>query len=235
MSYILDALNKSEQERQGQQTPGLQTVHRPPPGKTTSRFPLLVVVGLFAAINIAGIGYWLTSQNNSAADSTSANTGTPEQPAQQSVQSAPQSAPLTNQMPERTEIVASQEQTAVSRSPAPESRQDPAPQTIQTVDQGTLITPETAFVSETNTISNTVRITELPVNVQRQIPDLVFSSHLYSDEASFRMVNINGKMRREGDMIANNLKLIEVSEEGVILGFRHYVFEVSVLRDWSFN
>ena len=49
------------------------------------------------------------------------------------------------------------------------------------------------------------------------------------------MVNINGRMIHEGDRLADDLQLYEITESGVVLAFRHYQFEVSVLRDWSFN
>ena len=80
-----------------------------------------------------------------------------------------------------------------------------------------------------------VRVNELPAHVQAQIPDLVFSSHIYADDPSFRMVNINGRMIREGDRLNNNLQLIQITEDGVVLQLDEHTFEVSVLRDWSNN
>ena len=79
------------------------------------------------------------------------------------------------------------------------------------------------------------KITALPTNIQRQIPDLKFSSHLYADDSSFRMVNINGNMFHEGDIIAEGIQLERISEEGVVLNYLHYTFELSVIRDWSFQ
>lgn len=226
MSYILDALNKSEQERRGQQTPGLQTVHRAPPPKTTSKTPIILVIVVFAVINLAGLGYWIMSNEPQPA------TVVAQQPAANPPATIPASQPQTSSQnqpavtptPQVTEQAVVQQTPAVSTVPSTTVDNNQSP--------GLLITPDSAFQKPTN---QPVRITELPLNVQRQIPDLVFSSHLFSDEPSFRMVNINGKMIREGDMVANDLRLLEISEEGVILGFRHYVFEVSVLRDWSFN
>ena len=75
----------------------------------------------------------------------------------------------------------------------------------------------------------------MPASVQRQIPDMRFSSHIFADAADLRMVSINGKSVREGDVVAEGIRLIEITEEGVVLTFRHYTFEMSVLRDWSFD
>lgn len=221
MSYILDALNKSEQERRGQKTPDLQTVHRAPPAKERSPFPTMLVIGIFAFINVIGIGYWLYNSQPTEVVATS------EAPV------VANSEPVTVANPEPKVATTIQENSSTNINT--NTQNPPAAATINTnIDEteGLLITPDSAFQKPSN---DPVRITELPINIQRQIPDLVFSSHLYSDEPDFRMVNINGRMIREGDMVAGELKLREISEEGVILGFRHYVFEVSVLRDWSFN
>ena len=225
MSYILDALNKSEQERRGQQTPDLQTVHRAPPPKTESKSPVLLVVGVLAVINIAGLVYWLLSDEETAQMSSAepVTTQTAQSP-------APAAAPINVATAPAEVVYPNNENASVSSS-----IQSATTAAIEANESGTLITPETIFQAPEEKSESRIRITELPINVQRQIPDLVFSSHLFSDEASFRMVNINGKMRREGDMVDNNLRLVEISEEGVVLGYRHYVFEVSVLRDWSFN
>jgi general secretion pathway protein B len=224
MSYILDALNKSEQERRGQQTPDLQTVHRAPPPRSESKFPVFAAVGVLAAINIAGLAYWLLSEDQA----------TPQTPPSALVQ--PPSAQTVPVQTPRTEapvtIPAETISTGETKTPALTVAE---PANTSNTEQGTLITPDTIFSQPETKTESRVRITELPINVQRQIPDLVFSSHLFSDEPSFRMVNINGKMRREGDMVDSDLRLVEISEEGVVLGYRHYVFEVSVLRDWTFN
>lgn len=199
MSYILEALNKSEQERRGSQTPDLSTVHRPPPGQTARSTPWLVIVLVFALLNGMALTYWFIS--NASPDSAAPTTDTADRTAAET--EPRQATPIP-----RVEAAPSASEPTVVITPT--SIPNPSPQTP-------------------------VRITELPINVQRQVPNLVFSSHLYSDDAGFRMVNINGKMIREGDMVANDLKLLEITEGGVVLGYRHYVFEVSVLRDWSFN
>ena len=80
-----------------------------------------------------------------------------------------------------------------------------------------------------------VRVADLPANVQRQIPGIRFSSHIYANDPSLRMVNINGRIVREGDSVADGISLVEISEDGVVLSYLHYTFEMSVIRDWSFD
>ena len=42
-------------------------------------------------------------------------------------------------------------------------------------------------------------------------------------------------MMREGESIAPNLKLVEITESGVILEYREYRISMSVLQDWAFD
>ncbi len=182
MSYILDALKKSEQE-QGQkesQAPGLQSVHgspvaTSPSGRAVSLIflmVLLVVNGLFL--------YWFTR---------------------------PGSAP---------EEVIAEEPAAVKPVSAQSSKE---------------------YLTAASRVAEirAVGISELPLNVQRQIPDIQFSSHIYADDPSLRLVNINSRSVREGGYVSDDLKLVGITEDGVVLSYQDYTFELSVLRDWSFD
>jgi general secretion pathway protein B len=211
MSYILEALNKSEQERRGSKTPDINTIHRPPPGKPAGLIPWLGIVLVFGLLNGAALTYWFWSNQESE---TTPLTNSSDKPAEMTPSSLSPSNP-----------------TGTSELTTNQYTKPVAPTESEFEFQPTIITPQTILKPSTEA----VRITELPINVQRQIPNLVFSSHLYSDDGEFRMVNINGKMIREGDLVANDLTLREITEEGVVLSYLHYVFEVSVLRDWSFN
>ena len=87
MSYILDALNKSEQERERKQTPGLKSLQGEPP---PSRFQLrhfLYLLALLVAFNSIGVFIYFgndsqpeigtTAQNKSPSAATVATPVTP--------------------------------------------------------------------------------------------------------------------------------------------------------------
>ena len=79
MSYILDALKKSEQERARGAIPDIKTVHQPRPVEYTkpSRWPFIILIVLL--LNAGGLGFWIYQQNMQPASSSSAsiaNTGT---------------------------------------------------------------------------------------------------------------------------------------------------------------
>lgn len=68
---------------------------------------------------------------------------------------------------------------------------------------------------------------QLPVQVQRSLPQLNFSVHIYSDKPASRMVKINGRMLREGDPVSADMRLDEITRAGVILLYKGYRFRMN--------
>ena len=66
MSYILDALNKSEQEKTETKTPGLNTVHQRVE-RTDSRTPerWQIIVALILTLNFAVLAVWYFMSSDS--------------------------------------------------------------------------------------------------------------------------------------------------------------------------
>lgn len=238
MSYILDALNKSDQDRKKQLAPDLATVHRRHRESTGSRNRWLWSLALITAINLAALAYWQYHQQpgtgidpvpvsqagkSAVADPKPADSAVADSVV---VNAAEKSPPAKNNQSTPAEVM----------TPPLQKPQSQAQQSLQNerLEPGEVLVTPDKFGNRANLQAvKPVRISELPINIQRQIPDLKFSSHLYSND--FRMVNINGKMTREGDTIAQGLKLVEITEEGVVLSYLHYTFEMSVLRDWAFD
>lgn len=67
---------------------------------------------------------------------------------------------------------------------------------------------------------------ELPPQVQAEIPTLQFAGHAYSPEPSRRLIIINGMIRREGDQIDAETRLMEITWEGVIVDRKGFRFQV---------
>lgn len=85
----------------------------------------------------------------------------------------------------------------------------------------------------TPNVSYLPQLDELPEYLRAQIPDMTFSSHMYSSMPRFRSVVINGTRVKEGQMVANNIQVNEITETGVILSVGGTVFQVDVLGKWS--
>ncbi len=232
MSYILDALNKSDQEQKRQAAQDLHSLHGPvdisPPSK---RGQWISILGILLAIN-GTFFYWFSQRD--AAEPATHLAGVGESDIRQNEFSRTQEkAGDKNDIDQSTKAT----RGALTSNSKPVFGED-----VQV-----LITPQDlargysgAGTSQTATpvaspALSAVSVAELPINVQRKIPDMKFSSHIYADDPTLRMVNINGKFLRVGDTIVDDVKLVGITEDGVILTYLHYTFEMSVIRDWSFN
>lgn len=197
MSYILDALNKSEQERRSNKAPDLTTIHRQPPPKTpnqSSHVRWLSGLTIIVILNAAGY-WWLIRDEQTPVPVT-----------------APAHAQADNIVPASSFPTGS----AVPIEPQPTE---------------ILISPGDVITSYLTPVD----ISGLPGELQSQIPDLQITSHLYSKDADLRMVNINGKIVLEGGNISDGMRLIEITEQGIVVNFQGYNFILNVLQDWHFE
>jgi len=61
---------------------------------------------------------------------------------------------------------------------------------------------------------------QLPYDLQKALPDMNISVHSYSVEPSLRLVRINKMIYHEGDFIDVELKLEEITRDGLIMSIR---------------
>lgn len=203
MSYILDALRKSEEQRRGAGAPDLTTEHRTlaTGHGSSARLPALIAIALLA--NALVLGTWLLWPDGTGAPVAAPPAGMPA--------SAPAAAPAT--VPEPVpEPVSEPVQSPVAAATS-------APAAFQTPDRTPAALP--------------VPIRELPERLQARIPTLSFSTHIYAAEPQYREVAINGQRYAEGARIGA-LRLVEITETGVVMELDGARFAVSVLDDWDY-
>ena len=254
MSYILDALKKSESERQQGRVPDLgqqiRMIHR---GRKRG-IPAAAWLTLALVINAVVLmilfwperGLWV---DESADAAPSAVTGPPPLPASAGndpVLVAPQ-PPGSGAIPESDELVidpasASGELSAgnVSGNETPIAVDAPAdgiippPFEAPTVITPTIrptILPGVAMTDEPYP-GRVPHLVEMPMAFQRQVPDLVFNSHVYSSDVANRRVMINNRVLRTGETFGS-LRVERITEDGVELSMDGERFRVGVVRDWS--
>ena len=61
---------------------------------------------------------------------------------------------------------------------------------------------------------------QLPYDVQDTLPDMNISVHMYSANPSSRLVRINNTIYHEGDLIDSELKLEQITPDGLIMTIR---------------
>jgi general secretion pathway protein B len=217
MSYLLDALRKSEAERDRSATPDLNTQHRPAaPARRPSRAPLLVAVAL--AANAAVLTFWMLGRapadppvaTGTADGATAGGSAVVNGPVERD--------PVGRDPAERDAI----ERDPTRRAPAAAA---PVAEPADDAVAGASSTPPAP--------PPVVAVRDLPAAMQARIPPLAFSTHIYADEPRWREVGINGRRYAEGATV-EGMTLVEITASGVVLELDGRRFAVSVLEDWDY-
>ena len=200
MSYILDALKKSDQQRQRGATPTLPTAHATVSASRqsfTGYYIALAVVLLCAGIAIGWLHPWQAEEPGHAA-------AVATQPS--ITERIPRPAPVaTVEMPAQHPPVV---------SPVPVV--SPAPVNLPM---------QTANPVETAPEQKVTSLDELPAAIQQELPDMKIQLHSYSNKPANSIVSINSRMLKEGDTVAPGLRLEQITADGVILGYKGYRFQ----------
>lgn len=250
MSYILDALRKSETERRQGQVPDLgqqvQLIHRP---KKKGVSPV-VWVAVALVLNAAVLAYvfWPERERSvsagpaaTPADTTSAAgaSETTTKPAsspvvQPETETAPETAVAESGNPARSTDGQPDEDRSVQESVAPAvpQVQERATIIVPSVDvPTTTASAEDDLQSPPEQAGRVPHLVELPLSFQKGIPDLTFNSHIYSSSPGSRRVMINNSYLRIGDAF-QGLRVEDITEDGVVLSRDGRRFRVGVVRDW---
>ena len=209
MSYILDALRKSEQERNPEKVPDLGTHHRQIGSENKKSYPYWILGIALLLINGFVLFYVMSNESETK------TLDIPIAKKEEKVESQPLEKPDVNTLP----IIASSEPVVkkVTETPAEVST---AP-VISVV--ATQVKPLDS--------SSVLDISELPYDLQRQIPDLDFSTHIFvRDGGSF--IIINGKSINEGMSVLRGLRVIKILSDGIILEFKGKQFFMASMTSW---
>jgi len=200
MSFILDAIKKSDQQRQRGATPTLLTV---PAATVESRQPAVFMYWGLAAVTLsAGIAIgWLRpwqAEKTAPAIMPAMPPQTAHGPQTPTLQPAPQ---------------AQEKFAGIPRKAAPASVPE---QRVQAVPANAA--PEPAAMA----------LRDLPPAVRREIPELRLSMHAYSPRPEARIVSINDRLLHEGDSAADGVKLEEITPDGMIFSYKEFRFRRGV-------
>ncbi|EDM65855.1 hypothetical protein PE36_22725 [Moritella sp. PE36] len=80
---------------------------------------------------------------------------------------------------------------------------------------------------------NAVPIADLPEYLRAQIPDINYSSHIYSSKATSRSVRLNNRDLREGSWLSDDVEILEILQNEVIMRIGAQSFSIQALSDWS--
>lgn len=222
MSYILDALKKSEQERGHGSAPSVQTLHSSGLSYHSSKAQLWPYFLLAAVvINLGALLYFIMARSDAgpAAQLPAADLQAQAAPADTARTAIRSEAPI--------EITAPSETDAVFYKPVSMPAASPAAVPVKPA----AAAPKPAFSQAGG--PTVLEMDELPFEVLQHIPVMQFSAHVYSSNPLQRSLVINGRFMEEGDRMASDLYLSEITPDGAIFDFQGQRFHQRIVSTWN--
>jgi hypothetical protein len=211
MSYILDALKKSEAENDPAAAANLALTQQRESARNRT-IAALIVVALLAN---AAVLLWIFRPDPGS-------------------WGAPASPPVAVVRPE-AEPEAAPAQRSQPATPPPASPEVSAPREVAAADVRVIgkAPPEPALAAPKRPPARIrTQLADLPDDPRSRFPGLAFSTHVYAEDAVLRAVVANGTRLQEGDRLSD-VTVEEITEDGVIVAFENYLVEIPVIESWQ--
>ena len=221
MSYILDALKKSDRERYQGEVPGLDSIHDSSPYPPEQDSPgrgkkyLFATSAVILLISISSAIWYLNKRP-----------------------SAPEKGISISKKQSDIAIIEKKGVEDLSETKTIKAEQDHSrnPVSLKRTRQKIMIPyhemppaeQEATVIQPPEKQTGIPDIEDLPASLREGLPELHFAGHTYADDPAKRMIIINNKIVREGEKAGNNLRLDEITWTGVILNYRGQVFKVDM-------
>ena len=206
MSFILDALRKSETDRQQKGTAEFANV--PTSSERTGTPAWLWVLGLLLAVNLVVlVGLWLRPDST-----TSQPVAVAAPPVSKEAADVPPSNDFAARVEEAKRNAPAREEPP-QEAPASSAEAEPAP--LPASLPATLPAPVRTAPPERAATLPTVH--ELRANGRLAIPDLHVDIHVYSEIPADRFVFINMTKHKEGSRLAEGPLVEEITADGVVM------------------
>ncbi|MBU0946276.1 MAG: general secretion pathway protein GspB [Proteobacteria bacterium] len=240
MSYILEALKKSEKERKKEGVPDLQADHSLPPAHRPERVSLVAkwLAGAVAFLLLGGgVWFWWTGEEKDLPQLAQELEVFSPSPPPLSPGTSQAVVPLTpasdsGDLSQEILVQISQEVRQAmaevrgqNQPPSSAVLPDVEPESPQKID---LEISEPQPVVEDNPENVLPLLEEMPTELREKIPELSFAGHVYADDPGKRLIMINNRILREGDQVSKSLSLQQITRAGVILRYEVFVFQVKL-------
>jgi|SRR5579864_1870101 general secretion pathway protein B len=236
MSFILDALKKSESDRQRQNGPALFEVRVAPP---RTRLPLwAIAIALLLVVNL-GVALWMLLRHqghavgpadaapSAAAASAPMPPGAPPLPVVAASAPAAQGAAPPAAVPAASSAAASPAAPQAAPAAAPNTTagaadSSAAPETANAEDYAPAQEQPAAGISNhvrRGTASGVPLYQDLTTAPGAQLPQLRLDLHVFAARPEDRFVLINMHKLREGDTLPEGVRVDSITPEGAVLTF----------------
>jgi general secretion pathway protein B len=233
MSYILDALRKSQQARQPGTAPRTGAVHNISLALPVSGWWLALGIVLLLGILAAVLLFWRGTVAYLPDPPATPVTGEPVAVSPASAPAAPVAVEKPVPAPEspvrKTAAVADLAEQARLPAPTPppkkvaaaRAEKKPAvnrrPETIKTA-----AAPAVPLVMD-----DTPLLQQMPQDFQRALPALAVTIHVYSHDESQRILFINNREYHKGSQLDGGIRVEDIVPDGAVLSFQGERFKLS--------
>ncbi len=251
MSIILDALKKLERKKQRGSAPDLMAVHtselNEPQNKKLS--PLLITIILVINAVVFLTFFYASDKDEilvtpTADEITSIDTVADMKSSNDAATDLPQSSAEGHPDTLKSETV-SRKEKVLEENPEPltsvSGTRDFLPSEEELSVLRDKIKEERSVIPDSPEVEGDLpaqgnsdnkeplpEFSQLSRDMQKELPSISIKGHIYSDNPSARMVNINGLLMREGEEIADDLRIDEITLSGVILTYKDVRFRIRV-------
>jgi general secretion pathway protein B len=229
MSFILDALKKSETDRARQSGPALYEVKVPPPRHGLPLWALAVV--LLLAVNLA-IGMWMllrhaprtaAAGSESPAVAPGSSSVAPPAAAAVAVPAQPPAGPplpvSTGTVPAGAEAPAGAATAAAHEPPAAAARESTNPEDYEPAAPAAPPVQGAESHVRRGTADGVPLYQEVATQQGASLPQLRLDLHVYAAQPSQRFVMINMRKLREGESTPEGARVESITPDGAILSY----------------
>ena len=245
MSFILDALKKSETDRQRQASPALFEVKVAAPRR---KFPYWAIgLAVLLGVNMLALGWvMLRKTDTPVAQTAGAPAAPPAQAAPATSQPGMVTVPATVTIPTTVQIPidsapsitvggGAHEPGVVGQSYTPplveepllEGQQPAVPPDYDARDYRPAITPEQAGAIAAARRNGSLPSRDEVLAKGSQLPDLRLDLHVYDMNPANRFVFINMRKLREGEALAEGVRVDHITRTGAELSYRGQRFTLA--------
>ncbi len=245
MSYILDALKKSEQDRGHGNVPGVQTIHSSSLNYRSEKntyWPYILIIAVI--LNLAAILYFIIDKDKPSADHIAVTEiKTVENDADEFTTTNNTQTTVSEDIKKQPAVTTSiagsetmQQEINNKAATAPASTNEQMVTTAST-DNDTRVNPsQTRTIADTNTVedhTNIIEFYDLPDSIKQQLPAIIISAHVYSTNPLQRSIVINNNFMEEGEYVLDDLILHEITADGAIFNYKNTRFHYGVVSSWQ--
>ena len=231
MSYILDALKKSDRERKRGGVPDLQTVHIPISTESQTPWILYGFISVLLLVLAFVIGMVISSHEGQSQKKQSESIVELDEKTSAEKKSA--RVKIKTEEPV-VEVAAVSEVKKVKSSRAEEKNivlHNVRAEAEKPVVKAAPVKP----TMQNRNINEIPYLNELPDYQQSSVPEMTFAGHVYSATPGNRSVIINNYAMSEGDTVVQGIKVVEITSSGVVFSLHGELFRMDILQDWSFE